>query len=72
MCYHVGTDGTGAGQGDGLDENARQAFAHLVTRITGLVRQTLSEGIKRGEFEEDPEIAALHIVAATRGLAVLE
>jgi AcrR family transcriptional regulator len=60
------------GKGEGLDENARQAFAHLVTRITGLVQEALSEGLKRGEFEEDPEIAALHIVTVTRGLAVLE
>ena len=52
-------------EGEGLDENARQAFAELVSRITGLVREALSEGA-------DAESAALHIVTVTRGLAVLE
>lgn len=60
------------GEGEGLDENARQAFAHLMTRITDLVQEALSEGVKRGEFEGDPGIAALQIVTVTRGLAVLE
>jgi AcrR family transcriptional regulator len=60
------------GEGEGLDENARQAFAHFVTRITGLVQEALSEGVERGEFEGDPGITALHIVTVTRGLAVLE
>jgi TetR/AcrR family transcriptional repressor of nem operon len=59
-------------EGEGLDENARQAFAELVSRITGLVRKTLSEGTARGEFSGDAESAALHIVTVTRGLAVLE
>jgi TetR/AcrR family transcriptional repressor of nem operon len=59
-------------EGEGLDENARQAFAELVSRITGLVREVLSEGAARGEFSGDAESAALHIVTVTRGLAVLE
>jgi hypothetical protein len=54
------------------DENARQAFADLMTRIIGLVQQALSEGAARGEFNGDPKIAALHIATVTRGLAVLE
>ena len=62
----------GAAEGEGLDEVARQAFADLVRRITGLVRDALSAGISRGEFAGDPEAAALHIVTVTRGLAVLE
>jgi TetR/AcrR family transcriptional regulator, transcriptional repressor for nem operon len=62
----------GAVEGEGLDENARQAFAELVARITGLVRETLSDGATRGEFNGDPDSAALHIVTVTRGLAVLE
>ncbi|MGQ0680789.1 TetR/AcrR family transcriptional regulator [Bradyrhizobium sp.] len=62
----------GAAEGEGLDENARQAFAELMTRITGLIRQALTEGARRGEFEGDPEAAALHIATVTRGLAVLE
>jgi AcrR family transcriptional regulator len=57
---------------EGLDENARQAFANLMTRITGLIQDALSEGIARGEFKGSPEIAALHIATVTRGLAVLE
>jgi len=59
-------------KGEGLDENARKAFAALVTRITALVQQALSEGATRGEFNGNPESAALHIVTVTRGLAVLE
>ena len=59
-------------EGEGLDENARQAFADLVARITGLIQEALSKGVKRGEFNGPPEIAALHIVTVTRGLAVLE
>ena len=60
------------GEGEGLDENARQAFADLVARITGLIQEALSEGARRGEFNGDPETAALHIATVTRGLAVLE
>jgi len=62
----------GSVEGKGLDENARQAFADLVARITGLIQEVLAQGIARGEFNGDPEIAALHIVTVTRGLAVLE
>ena len=62
----------GSVEGEGLDDNARQAFADLVARITGLVQEALSEGAERGEFNGDSEIAALHIVTVTRGLAVLE
>jgi TetR/AcrR family transcriptional repressor of nem operon len=62
----------GAAEGEGLDEEARQAFADLVTRITALVRDALSAGSERGQFSGDPEIAALHIITVTRGLAVLE
>jgi TetR/AcrR family transcriptional regulator, transcriptional repressor for nem operon len=59
-------------EGEGLDEKARQAFAGLLARITGLVQEALSKGAERGEFNGVPEIAALHIVTVTRGLAVLE
>ena len=62
----------GSVEADGLDENARQAFADLVARITALIQKTLSEGVERGEFNGDPAIAALHIATVTRGLAVLE
>ena len=58
--------------GEGLDENARRAFADFLARITALVREALSQGVERGEFTGAPEIAALHIVTVTRGLAVLE
>jgi AcrR family transcriptional regulator len=62
----------GSVAGEGLDENARQAFADLIERITALVRNALAEGEKRGEFKGEPAIAALHIVTVTRGLAVME
>jgi hypothetical protein len=59
-------------EGEGLDDNARQAFADLMTRINALLQQALTEGAGRGEFGGDPETAALHIATVTRGLAVLE
>ena len=62
----------GAAEGEGLDEDARKVFADLITRITAMLRDALSEGARRGEFKGDPEAAALHILTATRGLAVLE
>jgi TetR/AcrR family transcriptional regulator, transcriptional repressor for nem operon len=62
----------GSAEGEGLDENARQAFADLIARITSLVQDALSEGAARGEFKGNPAAAALHIVTVTRGLAVLE
>jgi hypothetical protein len=55
-----------------LDEEARRAFANLVSRITALVQDNLSAGIERGEFNGNPAVAALHIITVTRGLAVLE
>jgi TetR/AcrR family transcriptional repressor of nem operon len=62
----------GAAEGEGLDEDARRAFALLLQRVTVLIRTALSWGIKQGEFDGDPEAAASHIVTVTRGLAVLE
>ena len=59
-------------EGEGLEEDARQAFADLVARIIGVIESALSKGVERGEFNGAPEIAALHIVTVTRGLAVLE
>ena len=62
----------GSAEGEGLDVNARQAFAGLLNRITALVQDALSEGAHRGEFKGNAATAALHIVTVTRGLAVLE
>ena len=62
----------GAAEGEGLDENARQAFAGLMERINGMLVEALSEGARRGEFKGDAGTAALHIATVTRGLAVLE
>lgn len=42
------------------------------TRITALLQDALSQGAERGEFNGDPEAAALHITTVARGLAVLE
>ncbi len=59
-------------RGEGLGEDARRAFADLVSHITTLVEETLIEGQRRGEFRGTPGTAASHIVTVTRGLAVLE
>jgi TetR/AcrR family transcriptional repressor of nem operon len=61
-----------SGEDEGLDENARRAFADLVAHATTLIEKAFSEGKKHGEFSGSPEIAALHIATVTRGLAVLE
>jgi len=57
---------------DGLDETARQAFAALISRITQLLQDALSQAAARGEFSGSAEAAALQIATVTRGLAVLE
>jgi TetR/AcrR family transcriptional regulator, transcriptional repressor for nem operon len=62
----------GAVEGEGLDEDAREAFANLISRIAALVQDALEAGAARGEFSGDPAAAALHIITVTRGLAVLE
>jgi AcrR family transcriptional regulator len=62
----------GSAEGEGLDEDARQAFASMLGRITALVEDALAAGLARGEFEGAPARTALHIVTVTRGLAVLE
>ena len=62
----------GAAEGEGLDEDARQAFAGLISRIIALVQDTLAAGAARGEFDGNPAAVAMHIVTVTRGLAVLE
>ncbi|MBH5401721.1 TetR/AcrR family transcriptional regulator [Bradyrhizobium sp. CNPSo 4010] len=62
----------GAAEGEGLDDNARQAFARLISRITAMLQDTLVAAAARGEFDGNPAAAALHIVTVTRGLAVLE
>ena len=62
----------GSAEGEGLDEDARQAFADLIARITALVQEALLDGARRGEFKGNAASAALHIVTVTRGLAVLE
>jgi AcrR family transcriptional regulator len=62
----------GAAEGEGLEEDARRAFADLISAIAALLREALASAAARGEFSGDPEAAALHIVTVTRGLAVLE
>jgi len=62
----------GAAEGEGLDEDARKAFANLISRITALVQDAMSAAARRGEFSGDAAAAALHIITVTRGLAVLE
>lgn len=62
----------GPAEGEGLDEEARQAFARLISRITALVQETLEAAAERGEFSGNPAAAALHIMTVTRGLGVLE
>lgn len=57
---------------EGLDEDARLAFANLVARVTTLIQDALAESAKRSEFKGDPEAAALHLTTVARGLAVLE
>lgn len=62
----------GSTEDEGLDEEARQAFARLLSRVTALVQDAFTAGAERGEFSGNPATAALHVVTVTRGLAVLE
>lgn len=59
-------------QGDGLDEDARQAFADLLTRLANLLTDAFRDGAAKGEFRGDPAAAADHILTVARGLVVLE
>lgn len=61
-----------ASQGDATDEQARAAFAALVTRITALIEAAFTRAAARGEFSGDATAAAWQIATVTRGLAVLE
>lgn len=58
--------------GDGLGEQARAAFAALITRVTALVEDAFARAAARGEFSGDATAAAWQIATVTRGLAVLE
>lgn len=62
----------GKAGGDGLDGQARAAFADLITRITGLIEQAFRRAAARGEFSGDASAAAWQVATVTRGLAVLE
>lgn len=61
-----------SGNGDGLDDTARRAFANLLSGVQSLVEQAFIDGAKRGEFDGDPAAAAEHILVVARGLVVLE
>lgn len=54
------------------DEAVRQAFATLISRITALIQEALSDGARRGEFSGNAATAALHVATVIRGLAVME
>ncbi|MBS4045109.1 MAG: TetR/AcrR family transcriptional regulator [Alphaproteobacteria bacterium] len=55
-----------------LHDQAREAFAALLTRIIALIEGAFARAASRGEFSSDAAAAAWQIVTVTRGLAVLE
>lgn len=55
-----------------LHDQAREAFAALLTRIIALIEAAFARAASRGEFSGDAAAAAWQIVTVTRGLAVLE
>jgi AcrR family transcriptional regulator len=57
---------------DALQNQARAAFAALVTRITALIEAAFARAATHGAFSGDAKAAAWQIVTVTRGLAVLE
>lgn len=57
---------------DALHDQARAAFAALVTRVTALIEAAFARAKTRGEFSGDAQAAAWQIATVTRGLAVLE
>lgn len=62
----------GAADADGLDAQARAAFAALIARIAALLEQAFARAATHGAFSGDAQAAAWQIVTVTRGLAVLE
>ncbi|HMN52087.1 MAG TPA: TetR/AcrR family transcriptional regulator [Xanthobacteraceae bacterium] len=58
--------------GESAQQDARKAFAALLSAITELLREAFSEAFARGQFSGDAAAAALHVLTVTRGLAVLE
>jgi TetR/AcrR family transcriptional repressor of nem operon len=60
------------GEGDGLDDTARRAFAHLLSSVQSLLEQTFEDGSKHGEFNGNTAKAAEHVLVVVRGLVVLE
>jgi len=58
--------------GESAQQDARKAFAALLSAITELLREVFSEASARGQFGGDAAAAALHVLTVTRGLAVLE
>lgn len=61
-----------ASAGDATDDQARAAFAALLTRSTQRIEAAFSRAATRGEFSGDAKAAAWQIATVTRGLAVLE
>ena len=55
-----------------LQDQMREAFATLVTRITKLIEAAFTRARTRGEFSGDAQAAAWQVATVTRGLAVLE
>lgn len=60
------------GAGDASEDQARTAFAALVTHITELLEAAFTRAAARGEFRGDATAAAWQVATVTRGLAVLE
>ena len=61
-----------AHDGHGLPEEARIAFAELLTKVQSELFVAFSDGAEAGEFSGDPQRAAEHVLAVVRGLVVLD
>lgn len=62
----------GCEPGEGLDAEAREAFADLLRQVVTLLEDALSDGKRRGEFQGDPRQAAWHLATVARGLVVMD
>ena len=57
----------------GLDDEAREAFASLLTGVSGLLRKAFEDASNSGQFSGgDPDLAADHVLAVARGMVILD
>lgn len=57
---------------EGTDDEARQAFATLLSRVSELLERVFEEARETGEYAGDPAAAADHVLSITRGMVIID